>query len=126
MKVRIIRDDCGAPYLVRLTFFTIKGISLKLHVILKSDEDRALHDHPWWFVTCILCNGYKDHTPEGVHERKPGNIVFHSAKFTHRVELRDNIPAVTLVLTGVKTREWGFFTKAGWVEWFKFNSGRDC
>lgn len=124
MRVRVIHNDCGEPYMVRLTFLDNRFFSLKLHIILRSDDDRALHDHPWWFVTWILVNGYIEHTEHGVFVRKPEQKLFRPAKFAHRVEIKN--PAVSLVLTGPRSREWGFFTKAGWVEWFNFKSNRDC
>src|SRR5208282_805597 len=35
----------------------------RLHHILRSDEDRHLHDHPWPYVTIILKGGYWEVTP---------------------------------------------------------------
>jgi len=31
---------------------------LRLHYILRSDHDRHLHNHPWWYVSIILSGGY--------------------------------------------------------------------
>lgn len=33
-------------------------IQIRLHHILRSDDDRALHDHPWWYLSIILKGGY--------------------------------------------------------------------
>lgn len=115
LKIRVIYDSSGKPYLIRFTILTTKWFSLKLHVIMKSDDDRALHDHPWWFATFILVNGYKEHTKEGTYHRKPLRVYFHKAHFAHRLELVN--PAVTLVVTGTAKREWGFLCKKGWSPW---------
>lgn len=133
MKLRVIPDACGQPYLIRLTFFKFRGWSLKLHVILKSDDDRALHDHPWWFVTLPLVNGYVECWKDKngltrVHIVKPWRFYFRPAHWTHRLVLIN--PAVTLVLTGPMKRDWGFRTgfryRKGWTKWSDFKSERDC
>jgi hypothetical protein len=36
---------------------------VKLHHILRSDDDRDLHDHPWSFLSIVLKGGYWEHTP---------------------------------------------------------------
>lgn len=41
------------------------GYSFYLHCFLRSDDDRALHDHPWNFVSLLLFGGYKEHRDEG-------------------------------------------------------------
>lgn len=64
MNIKIIRDHCGRePYMVRLTLFTLFGFTLKLHIFLRSDEDRELHDHPWAFWTWIICGEYWEEVP---------------------------------------------------------------
>lgn len=40
------------------------GWSFYLHLFLRSDDDRALHDHPWDFWTWLLVNGYREHRDE--------------------------------------------------------------
>lgn len=37
--------------------------NIYLHHILRSDDDRALHDHPWWNVSVVLRGGYYEWTP---------------------------------------------------------------
>lgn len=62
-RLKVIRDGCGSPYLIRLTLFTIFGYSLKLHVFLRGDEDRELHDHPWGFWTWLIVGEYFEEVP---------------------------------------------------------------
>jgi hypothetical protein len=129
MKVRVIRDDCGNPYLVRLSIVELFGFALKLHIILRSDRDRELHDHPWSFITWMISGGYWEHRfttePETAREWvKPGAIRFCRAPYPHRLELEN--PAVTLVLMFPKKREWGFYKRDGWVPWFTYKSDQEC
>jgi hypothetical protein len=40
-----------------------KFFNIYLHHFLHSDDDRALHDHPWWNVSILLRSGsYVEHT----------------------------------------------------------------
>lgn len=152
-KRMVIADKCGAPYLVRYAINTPVG-GVKLHHILRSDGDDALHDHPWNFVSIILWGGYWEHTkfhPETdafVHPipRRarlcapsradgtltlrcwygPGSVLRRRAECSHRVELKEGRTAWTLVFTSNRTREWGFHTIKGWVPWRAFNAEREC
>ena len=139
MKLKLIRDLDGIPYLLRWTLFNFRGYSLKLHVFLKSDLDRgnALHDHPWKFKTFILLGGYWEHTAEGRFWRPPGYFGGGDANYFHRVEL-DRYPvdhedspgdeklAVTLFFTYPREKEWGFNCKQGWKEANKFHREGGC
>lgn len=40
------------------------GLSVYLHCFLRSDDDRALHDHPWSYVTVLLFGRYEEHRDE--------------------------------------------------------------
>lgn len=92
--------------------------NLYVHHFIRSDFDRAFHDHPWWFVTLILRGGYIEHTPQGNFRRRAGSILFRPARWLHWVEVGK--PAWTLLFVGPKSREWGFLTRTGWVSWRKF------
>lgn len=64
------------------------------HIVLRSDEDAALHDHPWWNFSIVLEGGYFEHRilPGGTHEKKwygPGSVRFRPhGGFSHRLELK--------------------------------------
>lgn len=96
-----------------------RWFNIYLHQILKSDDDRALHDHPWWNVSFILLGGYIEHTPRGKHNRKVGSVVFRKATAAHRLEIKTT-PAWTLFITGPRIRQWGFHCPKGWVHWRDF------
>ena len=44
------------------------GCSIRVHQILRSDDDRHLHDHPWAFMTVILRGGYTEVLEQAVVE----------------------------------------------------------
>lgn len=111
----------GHNYLYR--WFVIphnRFLNVYLHKFVGSDDDRALHDHPWWNCSVILAGSYREHLPGGVSRiRNTFDIVCRPAHFTHRVEILTGT-VWTLFITGPKVREWGFWCPKGWVHWTKF------
>ncbi len=104
-----------------------------LHEVLRSDDDRALHDHPWVNTSMILAGGYHEHTPDGVFWREPGWVGHREATALHRLVVPDGGRAITLFMTGPIVREWGFACPQGWVPWQEFTNpanpgeiGRGC
>lgn len=108
------------------------GDSLLLHYFLRGDDDGALHDHPWDFVTTILAGGYVEHIGSAhdgfgpglrdcMVDRLPGPIpVIKRAEDLHCVGSLIGKDAWTLVRTGPKRRSWGFHPPGKrWI------SGRD-
>lgn len=120
----------AAPYLKRWWIIPRnRFFNIYLHHFLHSDEDRALHDHPWWNVSLILVGGYAEHTiaAGGVNHRRrfvAGELRLRGARTAHRVEL-DNGPCWTLFVTGPVIREWGFHCVRGWRHWKDFVDQRD-
>lgn len=94
------------------------GIAVRIHLILRSDDDRAFHDHPWPYLTVILRGGYYEVRPQfdksGIYQgatRKwhgPGSVLLRRARSWHRLELPPDGVAVTLFITGPKRQAWGF------------------
>jgi len=106
-------------------------LNIYLHYFLRSDDDRALHDHPWINCSVLLRGEYTEHTiaAGGINRMqilKAGAIRLRwSGKFAHRIELH-NGECWTLFITGPKYREWGFHCPfAGWVHWRKFSVADD-
>ena len=96
-----------------------------LHRILRDDDDRALHDHPWDNVSYVIAGSYREITPDGTFIRQPGDVVKRQATDMHRLELIDGEPCVSLFFTGQKVREWGFDCPGGWVHWRDFTAGEN-
>lgn len=90
-----------------------------LHEMLGSDEDRALHDHPWPNSSTLLKGSFIEHTVNGSYIREAGDVVQRQADMLHRLELVGN-RALSLFATGPKVREWGFACDHGWVHWRDF------
>ncbi|VWX56697.1 cupin domain-containing protein [Sphingorhabdus sp. 109] len=107
--------------------------NMYLHEILHSDDDRALHDHPWENISWLLEGEYLEHLPDGsVVHRKAGDFVKRPATALHRLEIAEGGRAVSLFITGPKIREWGFACPQGWRHWKDFVAenpgqiGRGC
>lgn len=129
----------GSPYMRR--WYVIphnRWFNIYLHNIVRSDDDRALHDHPWWNVSIVLRGGYWEvmppwrplypdmcldlfHAPKTVRvRRRPGSIVFRRACDAHRLEVAEGASCWSLFITGPKLREWGFWCPQGWKVWTQF------
>jgi hypothetical protein len=111
--------------------------NIYLHQFLRSDDDRALHDHPWINLSLLLRGEYTEHTiaAGGVRSRvvyRTGNVKLRAARAAHRIELHAG-PCWSLFLTGPKIRRWGFHCPNGWRHWKQFTDpgnsghvGRGC
>lgn len=101
-------------------------LSARVHHILRSDYDRALHDHPWWYITIILKGGYWEVTPKGTKWYGPGRIRFARAKSQHRLVVPKGEDAWTLFIHGPKSRDWGFqISETEWVYWKDYVDGQN-
>lgn len=113
------------PYLLRWFVIPRNWIfNVYLHNFRRSDDDRALHDHPWLNLSILLDGEYVEHTipAGGVNHRTryaAGNLKFRGARSAHRVELNAG-PCWTLFITGPRIREWGFHCPLGWKQWREF------
>jgi quercetin dioxygenase-like cupin family protein len=96
-----------------------------LHDFGRSDDDRALHDHPWRNVSYVIEGRYIEHTPDGQITRNAGDVVTRLATAMHRIELFPGERATTLFFTGPKVREWGFDCPQGWRHWRDFTAGEN-
>lgn len=91
--------------------------NLYLHEINRSDDDRAMHDHPWRSKSVVISGGYFEHTPAGTFWRAAGDVVEREPEALHRLEVVLGKPAITLFFTGPVVRDWGFLTVCGWRTW---------
>ena len=103
------------PLLTRYYLILTRRVAVYLHHLHVSDEDRALHDHPWSFVTWLIGGGYYEHTPAGRCWRRRGSVLWRPAESRHRLELTR--PTWTLVVRFRRRREWGFWLPSGWMDW---------
>lgn len=103
--------------------------NIYLHRFLHSDDDRALHDHPSWNISCILKGEYTEWSIKagGVHHaqvRRAGQFKFRFARTAHRIELHAG-ECWTLFINGPKRRNWGFHCPKAWRPWQQFVDSRD-
>lgn len=119
------------PYMLRWYLWPkLKNLPrLYLHKICRSDDDRALHDHPWWFVGLLLKGSYTEEYEalDGSYQtrrRTAPSIAFRPISTRHRVILDGEFtddeyrvqPAWTIILTGRDVRGWGFWCRKRLVE----------
>lgn len=107
------------------------GWNLYLHRYDGSDDDRALHDHPWKSVSILLWGNLEEISKKGEHRLLPLLPKFRSAEYAHRIRLKSKF-AYTLFFTFRKQREWGFHCPNGWMHWKEFTdesgqrTGKGC
>lgn len=53
-------------YLWRWYLIRSKAFAVFLHNFVRSDEDRALHDHPWRFIVIPIWRGYWEHSEDAI------------------------------------------------------------
>ncbi len=117
-----------SPYMLRWWMIPRnKFFNIYIHMFLRDDDDRALHDHPWASLS-LLCRGtllehYQDPELKGLSTRHiaPGQWVYRPAAFAHRLSIpAQNYTPVTIFITGPRFREWGFHCAQGWKHWKDF------
>lgn len=100
--------------------------SIRVHHILRSDQDRHLHTHPWDYATLILKGGYWEVTPvEGSNKNNinwygPGSFLKRKADSSHRLVIPEGSSAWTLFIHSKKKREWGFMVDGQQVFWREY------
>jgi hypothetical protein len=119
------------PYIRRWWLIPRNRIfNVYLHHFLRSDDDRALHDHPWLFNLSVMLRGaYTEQTiaAGGVTVdaiRRAGQCKLRLGPAPHRLELHEG-QCWTLFVTGPVVRQWGFHCPRGWVHWKDFTDTRD-
>lgn len=104
-------DTSTTPYMIRWYVIRTKFFGLFIHKFIRSDFERALHDHPWSFIVIPIWRGYIEHSernatrdeinslpahfaipewPKAPVKRRVYPIIgtrFRRAEFRHRVEL---------------------------------------
>lgn len=98
-----------------------KYFNVYLHKFYCNDEDRALHDHPWWSCSFLLKGEVKEHQLNKIKLIPWLFPIIRSARFCHRLELVHG-PVITLFITGPRIRHWGFHCPNNWKPWEKFTS----
>lgn len=123
------------PYLLRWWLIPRNMyFNIYLHYFIRSDDDRALHDHPWHNLSFLLTGAYREklfvdniQSKGEIYSdhRVPGKIYTRGPRTAHRIILeRDEDgkekPLWTLFLTGPYIRTWGFYCPRKWIHWKEF------
>lgn len=123
----------GDIYLVRRWIFPRNPLlNVYLHKFCASDDDRALHDHPWLNLSILLRGCYIEHVPDfrGTSSphvrlgdlprrqklRRAPALILRRGVSSHIIEIKTRT-VWTLFITGPVFRDWGFHCAQGWVHW---------
>ena len=108
------------------------GVSIRLHIIKRPDQDRALHTHPFTFRTFILEGGYTElrdlevlltplYSMSNSYHRVSGTTYKLDRTTPHAiVSLDNNEPAVSLFVYGQRKGDWYFDTDEGLIPHAKY------
>lgn len=138
-RPHFIVGDPEDPYLLRWYLIPRnRFFNIYLHKFLKSDDDRATHDHPWYSLSFILSGSYEEFVRLNLskqYDRWPdlhitkrfdaGSVILRSAKHSHIIKLIDRNPVWTIFMTGPKIREWGFWCPKGWRHWRDYTKAEE-
>lgn len=146
---REVIGPAECPILIRWTLLNFgRGTGkLMLHRFLPNADDRAVHDHPWPFVTFVLRGYYDDWnmcerclgTGEGEaldvrrfpcgacggsgiqhgERMKPLTLRYRPAEHVHRTRAGPD-GCWTLIWAGPVERRWGFWRRGVWWPWEAF------
>jgi hypothetical protein len=138
---KVIENCDHDPYLVRWYVLRTKWVSLFIHKFIRSDEDRALHDHPWSFLVIPLWRGYIEHTSDPVQmgpfiasrQRRVYPILgtrYRHATFRHRVELLKGyrplpVPSDLVEVTHIDSDGEPMLELPAWSLFFHFKRERE-
>lgn len=127
---RVVIPDIKEPnedYLIRWKLIATPWFSIFLHKILLHDRDVNLHDHPWNFISFILWGGYVElrgdmtNQPE-MYKRLAWSWNKMQHWGFHKITYLLRRPTWTLVFTGRRVQDWGYYTKEdGWISHTQYN-----
>lgn len=138
MKIKrapdLVIGPADRPYMLRWHIIPKNRLfNIYLHHILNSDDERAVHDHPWWYISVILAHGYYEVTRpiqgsmfEFSLWYKAGHVLFRKAQHAHRLVVSPKRGCWTLFFTGRKVRKWGFHCPQGWRSHDEFAEKQGC
>lgn len=107
------------PYMLRWNLLNWRGWQLALHKIVRSDDDRALHDHSADNLSIIIKGCYVELPGEWGHGtlHVAPAVIFRKAEKPHRLVIGHGAVVWTLWLRWPPRREWGFHCPKGWRHW---------
>ncbi len=94
--------------------------SVRIHHIMREDDDRHLHDHPWNARTIVLEGWYAEEKPNGNWHRfrgYTGRLLFGEY---HRITCVPEVGVWTLFITWKQRGVWGFDVDGVKVPWREY------
>jgi hypothetical protein len=83
-------------------------LSIRIHKIVKPDNDTNLHDHPWNARTFILKGWYRERRLDGYKMRYTGDTARLNFDEYHSIVMVDDVGVYTLFVSGRRRGMWGF------------------
>lgn len=117
-----------APQTYRWHLWRWRGVQFALHQWMRSDQDRALHDHTANNISILLSGRYREWyshpwEPKRSKMRYPLIPYFRLAETPHRIELLSDKPVWTIWIRFKARRGWGFYCRKGWRHWRTYLGG---
>lgn len=113
--IKEIRSKEGELHFQRWALLRTPWFHIYLHCILKADQDKHCHDHPWSFISLILWGSYVEQRNGQLRTRKIGSIAYLPARGTYHKIYQVLKPTWTLVATNARNFPWGYDTEEGWI-----------
>lgn len=118
----------GDPYLDRLRIVQTPWFGIYLHHIHRPDRDQDPHDHPWSFASLVLTGAYEETVWADKRRTDYGSRVRRRGRFSLRAMDRDSAhiitaitgPLWTIVLTGPRRADWGFWRDGKFTPWREY------
>ena len=87
----VLKEYNSLPnYLTRKTLISFKRLHIRFHNLLSEDKTPFLHNHPFYFISIILKNGYEEEYLDGsvikTKQHKVGSVIFRTPKDFHRIK----------------------------------------
>lgn len=129
------------PQTLRWHLFRWRGLQVSLHKWVRSDSDRALHDHSADNISILLNDVYREWFFDPMSDPRwhkdvpfPAQVpkvrfplipYYRRAETPHRVELLTDTPVWTIWIRFKPRRSWGFWCGNGWRHWRDYVDQRD-
>jgi len=95
-------------------------LAIRIHKIVKPDNDRHLHDHPWNARTFILKGWYKEERKGESFTREQGDTCRLNFGEYHRINQICDGGVYTMFVTGKYRGTWGFMVDGLKVHYKKY------
>lgn len=116
----------GQQYMRRWWIVRTRFFEARIHYTSSADVGEHVHDHPFDFITIVMKGTYDEYlaSAELVRHRR-GVPFFRQAEVAHAIDKISQGGVWSLVLTGPRRREWGFYVDGNWVHEETYRTTQD-